>query len=123
MRAARVDIGERTISLSLRIIRLCRALRKDAIGQVLGKQLLRSGTSIGANVHEAQGGQSKADFIAKISITQKEALETGYWLHLIRESGTIKAERISELVDEVEQLKRILAKILVTSKSRTKATS
>jgi four helix bundle protein len=80
--------------------------------------LLRSGTSIGANVHEAQGGQSRADFIAKISIAQKETLETGYWLRLIRESGMIKAERVAELVDEVEQLKKILAKILVTSKSR-----
>lgn len=59
-------IAERSVRYSLRIINLYRALEKDGVGRVLGKQILRSGTSIGANVHEAQGGQSRADFIAKM---------------------------------------------------------
>ncbi len=72
------DIVERSVAYSLRIIRLCRAIEKDSIGRTLGKQILRSGTSIGANVHESQGAQSKADFIAKMSVAHKEARETAY---------------------------------------------
>lgn len=64
-------ILDRTVAYSLCIVRLYRALEKDSVGRVLGKQLLDSGTAIGANVHEAQGGQSKADFIAKMSIAYK----------------------------------------------------
>ncbi len=75
MKNVKADIVERSITYSLRIIRLYRELEKDSVGRVLGKQLLRSGTSIGANVHEAQGAQSKADFIAKMSIAHKEAYE------------------------------------------------
>ena len=74
------DIAKRTKGFSARIIRLFRELEKDSVGRILGKQLLRSGTSIGANVHEAQGGQSRADFISKISMAYKEARETDYWL-------------------------------------------
>ena len=80
------DILERTVNYSLSIVELYRELEKDSVGRVLGKQLLRSSTTIGANVHEAQGGQSKADFIAKMSIAHKEALESSYWLRLIQET-------------------------------------
>ena len=80
------DILERTVNYSLSIVKLSRELEKDSVGRVLGKQVLRSGTAIGANVHEAQGGQSKADFIAKMSIAHKEALESAYWLHLIQKT-------------------------------------
>ena len=110
------DISERTIEYSLRIIRLYRELEKDSVGRVLGKQLLRSGTSIGANVHEAQGGQSKADFIAKMSIAQKEALESRYWLRLIKEAALVQPHLLDGLMDETTQLAKILSAILLSAK-------
>jgi len=116
-------IVERTLSFSLSIVRLCRELEKDSIGRILGRQLLRAGTSIGANVHEAQGGQSKADFIAKMSVTHKEALETAYWLRLIKQTDLIVGERLSDLVNETDQLVKIISKILITSKGRKHSVS
>ena len=110
------DILERTVNYSLSIVKLYRELERDSIGRVLGKQLLRSGTAIGANVHEAQGGQSKADFIAKMSIAYKEALESAYWLRLIQETELISANRISDLSHETDQLIKILSSILLTAK-------
>ena len=112
------DILERTIEYSLRIIKLFRKLEKDSVGRIIAKQLLRSGTSIGANVHEAQGGQSKADFIAKMSIANKEARESAYWLRLIKESGLIPESRITDLYDETDQIIKILSSILITAKKR-----
>jgi len=117
------SIVERTLSFSLSIVRLCRELEKDSIGRILGRQLLRAGTSIGANVHEAQGGQSKADFIAKMSVTHKEALETAYWLRLIKQTDLIVGERLSDLVNETDQLVKIISKILITSKGRKHSVS
>src|SRR3989339_1404411 len=89
-----IDIDKRTYELSLRIIRLCRAMDGDRVGRVLVSQVLQSGTSIGANVREAQGGQSRKDFIAKMSIARKESMETVYWLCLIRDSGLQSVERM-----------------------------
>ena len=117
------DVVERTLAFSLCIVRLCRELEKDSIGRILSRQLLRAGTSIGANVHEAQGGQSKADFIAKMLIAHKEALETAYWLRLIKQADLIVGERLSELVDETDQLIKIISKILITSKGRKPSVS
>jgi|SRR3990172_3276721 len=117
------SIVERTLSFSLSIVRLCRELEKDSIGRILGRQLLRAGTSIGANVHEAQGGQSKADFIAKMSVAHKEALETAYWLRLIKQTDLIVGERLSDLVNETDQLVKIISKILITSKGRKHSVS
>ncbi len=111
-------IVERTLGFSLRIVRLCRQLEKDGVGRVLGRQLLRAGTSIGANVHEAQGGQSKADFIAKMSIAHKEALETAYWLRLVEAADLVVTERLAELIDETDQIIKIISRILITSKAR-----
>jgi four helix bundle protein len=112
------DILERTIAYSLRIIKVYRELERDSVGRVIGKQLLRSGTSIGANVHEAQGGQSKADFIAKMSIAHKEARESAYWMRLIKEAELISARLINDISDETEQLIKILSSILITAKQR-----
>ncbi|MBC8178450.1 MAG: four helix bundle protein [Desulfobacteraceae bacterium] len=112
------DILERTIAYSLRIIRLYRDLEKDNVGRIIGKQLLRSGTSIGANVHEAQGGQSKADFIAKMSIANKEARESAYWIRLIKKAELVPENRIRDLYDETDQIIRILSSILITAKKR-----
>jgi len=81
------DIRERTFAFALEIARLCQRLEKQSgVHRTLGRQLLRSGTSIGANMEEAQAGQSRADFVSKCAIALKEARETTYWLRLIRES-------------------------------------
>ncbi len=114
------DITERTVRYSLRIIKLYRTLEKDNVGRILGKQLLRSGTSIGANIHEAQNAQSKADFIAKMSIAHKEAAESAYWLRLIQESQLVSGNRLADLTDETNQLNKILAAILITAKNNSK---
>jgi len=109
-------ITERSIAYSLKIIELYRELEKDNVGRIIGKQLLRSGTSIGANVHEAQGGQSKADFIAKISIAHKEAYETAYWLKVINGAGLLPRDYLSWFRNETEQIVKILSSILITTK-------
>ena len=77
------ELRERTLEFGLRIVRLCQYLQGHPVAEVLGKQLLRCGTSIGANVAEAEKGQSKADFNAKMNIAMKEANETYYWLRLL----------------------------------------
>jgi len=77
---------------------------------------LRSGTSIGANVEEAQAGQSKADFTSKYAIALKEARETIYWLRLLKESGAVKKDSVEILIQEADELSRILGSIIVNAK-------
>ena len=113
----RPDILDRSVAYSLRIIRLYRELEKDSVGRIVGKQLLRSATGIGANVHEAQGGQSRADFIAKMSIAHKEAYESAYWMRIIAEAGLISDSHLKELQDETEQIVRVLSTILISTKN------
>ncbi len=110
------EIVHRTSAYALQIIKLYRYIQNDNVGRILGRQLLRSGTSIGANVHEAQGAQSKADFIAKMSIAHKETLETAYWLHLLVKADIVPTEKMADLQDETQQIRKILSSILITSK-------
>jgi four helix bundle protein len=111
------DIRERTFDFSLRIIRLCQQLEEQAgVARTLSWQLLRSGTSIGANVEEAQAGQSKLDFISKNAIALKEARETVYWLRLLTGSKIVPLERLSELQNEADELARIIGAIIVSAK-------
>jgi len=116
----KVDMLERCVQYSLQIIKFFREIEKDSVGRILGNQLLRSGTSIGANVHEAQGGQSKADFIAKISIAQKEACESAYWLRIMLETKLGQSADIRKVRQETDELVRILSSILISAKERTK---
>ncbi len=112
------DIRERTFDFAVRIVKLCQHLdEKPGVGRTLGKQLLRSGTSIGANIEEAQAGQSKPDFISKNAIALKEARETLYWLRLLTAAKVLPPEHLSELQIEVEELTRINASIIVSTKS------
>jgi four helix bundle protein len=113
-------IKERTYDFSINIIKLVIKLPKDTAGFVLGRQLVKSGTSIGANVEEATGAFSKDDFIFKMSIALKEARESNYWLRLIRDAGFMKEIDIKEILDESEHLKNILSAIVKTSKERRK---
>lgn len=92
----------------MRIIRLVHFLQKEKKEHVLSKQLLRSGTSIGANVCESVYAQSKADFISKMSIALKEAAETEYWIDLLQETEYVKVEQIADLKSELEEILKIL---------------
>jgi four helix bundle protein len=113
------DLEERLFAFSLRIIRLHQRLVKQSdAGRILGRQVLRSGTSIGANYQEGQGGQSRADFISKTSIALKEARETHYWLRLILGSDLLPSKLLADLLDESEQIKRILGAIVSRCKQK-----
>ena len=90
----------RTKQFALRIIRLFSALPNTSVAQVLGKQLLRSGTSVGANYREASRGRSKAEFICKIGDCPKEIDETEYWLELLVDSSCVSSSKMADLLDE-----------------------
>ena len=110
-------IMNKSYNFALMIIELYKFLSKEKKEFVLSKQLLRCGTSIGANIQEAQAAISKKDFIAKMSISAKEALETRYWLNLLIDSNYIskEKEKTQKLLDEIESIIKILTKIIKTS--------
>lgn len=111
------DIRERSFCFAIRIVKLCQSLNaKPGVSRILANQLLRSGTSIGANIEEAYGSQSKADFIAKMSISCKEARETHYWLRLLIATEIIGEIKLTELTDESNQLVAILTSIVKNSR-------
>lgn len=113
------DIADRTYSFALNIVRLCQHVDgKPGIGRALALQLLRSGTSIGANVEEAQAGQSRADFVSKYSIALKEARETRYWLRLIADSGVVSICDLNHLIQEAGELAKTLGAIVSRSKQK-----
>jgi four helix bundle protein len=119
----RKDIQDRAFSFACRIVRFCQFLtRQKGPAQVLSKQILRSGTSIGANLEEATGAQSKADFIYKCNIALKEARETHYWLRLLRETQVVTAEKLNGLTDESDELVAILTTIVRKSRGATQKT-
>ena len=106
------DLIDRTKKYALRIIKLYSALPKDTISQTLGKQLLRSGTSVGANYREGHRGRSKAEFIAKLGDSLRELEESAYWLELLEEANIFPVERLVELMDETNQLTAIFVTII-----------
>jgi len=102
----------RTKAFALRVIRMYSKLPKsDTLAQVLGKQVLRSGTSVGANYREASRGRSKAEFVSKIGDSLKEIEETEYWLELLVESGCVPVGKMADLLDETRQLIAIFTTI------------
>ena len=110
------DICERTFEFTKRIVKLCQSLDQGtSIPRTLANQLLRSGTSIGANVEEAHGSQSKADFTAKMYISCKEARETHYWLRLLTVTEIMSIEKLHPLIDESNQLVAIVKKSRASS--------
>ena len=111
------DIRERTFNFAVRVIRLCQYLdQKPGVSRTISKQLLRSGTSVGANIEEARAGQSKPDFISKNAIALKEARETHYWLRLLTASKLLDESRVAELLSEADELMRVIAAIIVSAK-------
>ncbi len=107
-------IKKRTYEFALRIIDLYRMLI-SANEYVLSKQLLKTGTSIGANVEEAIAGQSRADFLSKMSIASKEARESNYWLRLIKDSKILESHDVDALLAESSEIIRILTSIVKTT--------
>ena len=112
------DLKERTKKFSLRVIKMYTALRKsDTVAQVLGKQVLRSGTSVGANYREAHRARSGLEFVSKVGDCLKELEETAYWLELLVDSGCVRASKMARLLDETNQLTAIFTTIAKKSKS------
>jgi four helix bundle protein len=112
------DIKERTFNFAVAIVRLCAELsERPGVSRNLSYQLLNSATSIGANVEEAQAGQSRADFVSKYGIALKEARETIYWLRLLEASGQLSGEKVQTLRREAEEISRIIGAIIVHAKS------
>ena len=107
-------VQEKAFQFSLNLIPVCIRLSNEKKEFVLSKQLLKSSTSIGANLEEAIGGFSKKDFHYKISISYKEARETRYWLKLLIESGLINMEDGNLLLDELEEILKILGRTIIT---------
>ena len=106
----------KSYSFALRIVKAYKYLIAEKKEFVLSKQLLRSGTSIGANVAEANQGQSRPDFISKLSIALKESVETEYWLNLLRDSEYLTPEQTQSLLEECRELIRILTSSIKTAK-------
>lgn len=109
-------IQQKSFTFSIRIINAYKYLVKEKQEFVLSKQMLRSGTSIGANIEESIGGQSTKDFINKISIAYKEARETIYWIKLLSATEYLNKEMSESLLTDAEELCRIIGKIQITSK-------
>ena len=110
-------IEVKSFQFSVRIVRLCRHLSDAKREHVLSRQLLRAGTSIGANVAEAQQAQSRADFISKISIALKETTETKYWIRLLVATDYLAQAEYDSIYRDCTELEKILTSILKTSKS------
>lgn len=113
-------IKEKSFSFALDVIAAYKFLSSEKKEFVLSKQLLRSGTSIGANIREAEHAQSKADFISKLSIALKEANETEYWLDLLHQSQFLTQSQFEQLKDSVIQQLKLLTTILNTTKNKDK---
>lgn len=111
-------IQQKSFEFAIKIVNLYKFLKIEKKEFVLSKQILRSGTSIGANVEEAIGGQSKADFLSKLSIAYKEARETVYWLKLLFATDFITKEYFENLIIDAETICRIIGKIQLTIKSQ-----
>ena len=110
------SIQEKSFRFAVRIVKLCRYLQADEKEFILSKQLLRSGTSIGANVAEAEQAQSTADFISKMSISLKEVAETKYWLRLLKETKFISQKEFDSIFNDCVELEKILVSIIKSSK-------
>ncbi len=112
------DIKERSFKFAVRIIKFVQKLPRNYVSQKIGGQLLDSATSVGANVEEATGGFSRKDFTYKMGVALKEARESNYWLRLIKVSEIAKGDELDSLLGESEEIKKILASIVKTSRGK-----
>ncbi len=111
-------VGDKSYSFALEIIKLYKELTTTTKEYVLSKQILRSGTSIGANINEAVSSVSKRDFVHKLSIALKEARETNYWLNLLKDSNYISIATYEHLSIHCKEIMKILSSIILTTKER-----
>ncbi len=111
-------IREKSYSFAIRTVKLHRWLFEEKKESLLSKQILRCGTSIGANVEEAIGAQSEKDFYSKITIAYKEARETHYWLRLLHDSGYIDEDPFRSIISDCEELLKIVGSITKTMKTK-----
>ena len=109
------DLCERTFKFGVRITRMVRRLPRDVAGYEIGRQVLRSGTSIGANVEEADAAESTDDFLHKLKVALKEAQETRFWLRTIRESELLLDKEVDALLQESNELIKILNTIITNT--------
>jgi len=114
------DLRKRTKAFALRIIKVFGSLPATGAGQVIGRQLLRSGTSVGAHHREAWRARSVAEFVSKIEGGLQELEETSYWMELLVESGLVPAQRLTALVREADELTAILVASAITAKKRSR---
>lgn len=114
------DLKNRTKRLALEIIKICETLPKGRTAEVLGRQLLRAGTSAGANYRSACRARSTADFISKMGVVEEELDESIYWIELLVESGILKSKTVDVLVKEANELLSITMASINTAKRRTK---
>jgi four helix bundle protein len=118
--ASAPDVNARAFQFGVRIVHLSRYLDEQrGTPRLLARQLLRAGTSIGANIEEAQAAQSRPDFVSKMLIALKEARETCYWLRLLVASEVVSKRRIGDLQEEATILTRIIGSIVVSTKRNT----
>ena len=111
-------LQEKSFAFAIRIVKLYKFLGEEQKEYVLSKQILRSGTSIGANIEEGIAGQSDKDFLSKLSISYKEARETVYWLKLLFATDYLTKEQSDSLICYAEELCKILSKIIITTKNK-----
>ena len=109
-------IEAKSFQFSVRVVKLCRHLKEEKKEYILSKQLLRSGTSIGANIVEAQQAQSRPDFISKLCIALKEASETNYWLRLLHATDYLSEKEFSSIHIDCKELEKLLTSIIKTTK-------
>jgi len=112
-------VQSKTYSFAVRIVKVYQYLSHEKKEFILSKQLLRSGTSIGANVEEAIGGQSRKDFFAKLTIAYKEARETHYWIRLLTDTSYISKEQSQSLLSDIEEILKIIGSIQKSIRNST----
>ncbi len=111
------ELKSRVKSIALRVIRLVQSLPKNITGEIIGRQLIRSATSVAANYYSACKARSKADFLNKLGIVEEEADETQFWIELIIESGLMSENRLQDLLKEFKEITAIMASSRITVKS------
>ena len=111
-------IQKKSFDFAIRVVNACKYLQENKREYILSKQLLRSATSIGANIEEAIGGQSTPDFNSKISIAYKEARETSYWIKLLNKTEFLNDKEADSLLKDLEDILKIIGKIQITIKNR-----